>query len=408
MKLKCTPEDFQVDERTDFPLAPEGSFAVYRMTKRGLTTPDAIDAVARRWKLDRQKISYGGLKDRHALTSQFLTIFRGPRRELIQTNLSLKYLGQATRPYKPTDISGNRFGLVLRDMSEDELARALRAIERVARDGIPNYFDDQRFGSVSAEGEFIGRAWITEDYERCLWLALAEPHPFDRSGEKKEKQTLRDHWGKWSECKAALSKSHRRSIITFLADRPGDFRGAWGCVRADMRSLYLSAFQSDLWNKIAARIFRRVCRPEQVEEVSLSTGTILFPVDLDAAQRTELQAASVPLPSARIHADPGPFGPDIIEALAEAGLTLEQIKSKHHRDSFFSKGERRLLIAPEEMSWNAGTDELYAGRHKLSLSFGLPRGSYATIVVKQLTRAEPEDAADTDELSESGGDSDDR
>lgn len=400
MKLKCTPEDFQVDERTEFPTSPEGSFALYRMTKRGLTTPDAIDAVARRWKLDRQRISYGGLKDRHALTSQFLTIFRGPRRELVQTNLSLKYLGEATRPYKPTDIAGNRFGLVLRDMSEEELARALRAIERVAGDGLPNYFDDQRFGSVSAGGEFIGRAWITEDYERCLWLALAEPHPFDRSGEKKEKQILRDHWGQWPECKALLSKSHRRSIVTFLADRPGDFRGAWGCVRADMRSLYLSAFQSDLWNKIAARIFRRVCRPEQLEEVALSTGAILFPIDLDSAQRTELQSASVPLPSARIQADPGPFAADIAETLTEMGLTLAQIKSKHHRDSFFSKGERRLLIAPDETTWHPGMDELYPGRRKLSLSFGLPRGSYATILVKRLTRAEPDDAPEPEDSTE--------
>ncbi len=399
MKLKCTPEDFQVDERTEYPIGPEGSFAVYRLSKRGLTTPDAIDALARRWKLDRQKISYGGLKDRHALTSQYLTIFRGPRRELIQTNMSLKYLGQGIRPYKPTDISENAFSLVMRDMSEEETARAGRAAGHARADGIPNYFDDQRFGSVSSSGEFIGRAWIEENYERCLWLALAEPHPADRSGEKKEKQILRDLWGQWPECKAKLGRSHRRSIVTFLADRPGDFRGAWGCVRADLRGLYLSAFQSDLWNRIVTNIFRRVCRDEQLETIALKSGDIVFPAGLDGDQRAELARMFVPLPSTRIRVDPGPLEKDITDTLAAMGLTLDQIKVKHHRDSFFSKGERALLVRPADLTYSEGADELYPGRRRFSLSFRLPRGSYATILVKRLTLVEDDSLAEAEDDS---------
>lgn len=384
MKLKCTPEDFQVDELTDFPIGQEGNFAVYRMSKRGLTTPDAIDAIARRWKLDRQRISYGGLKDRHALTSQFLTIFRGPKRELIQTNLSLRYLGQAIRPYKPIDITENQFGLVMRDMSDAELATATAALQNVAADGLPNYFDDQRFGSVSQDGEFIGRAWIEENYERCVWLALAEPHPLDRSGEKKQKQILRDHWGQWPECKALLEKSHRRSIITFLADRPGDFRGAWGCVRADLRSLYLSAFQSDLWNQVLNRLIRRRCPAEQIAEVRLVTGPLAFP-RLTDEQRQEFREMLIPLPSGRTRLDGHPQADEIRDVLMDMGLTLEQIKVKHHRDSFFSKGERKAFIEFQGMTHSSGDDELYAGRRKLSLSFRLPRGSYATILVKRIT-----------------------
>lgn len=385
MKLKCTPEDFQVDEQTEYPIGGEGDFAIYRMTKRGLTTPDAIDALARRWKLDRQRIGYGGLKDRHALTSQFLSVFRGPRRELMQTNLSLKYLGQGVRPFQPTDISENRFGMVLRDMTSAELTAAQQAVREVTADGLPNYYDDQRFGSVSGTGEFIGRAWIEENYERCLWLALAEPHAADRSGEKKEKQILRDNWGQWPECKARLEKSHRRSIVTFLADRPGDFRGAWGCVRADLRSLYLSAFQSDLWNRILDRIIRQRCRPEQIVDVPLVTGPHPFPIALDEEQRTWLQRSTIPLPSARTRLDGEPLAEEVREALAHMGLTLEKIKVKHHRDSFFSKGERRGFINFREMTSSSGEDELYPGKQKLLLSFRLPRGAYATILVKRIT-----------------------
>ena len=61
MKLKCLPEDFQVTELTDRPTHGRGSFAIYRLTKRSLGTPEAIDAILWRWNLARQQVSYGGL-----------------------------------------------------------------------------------------------------------------------------------------------------------------------------------------------------------------------------------------------------------------------------------------------------------------------------------------------------------
>src|SRR5581483_4866544 len=60
MKLKQQPEDFQVEELTDVAPAGAGPFALYRMTKRGWTTHDALLAVRRRWQLDQRRLSYGG------------------------------------------------------------------------------------------------------------------------------------------------------------------------------------------------------------------------------------------------------------------------------------------------------------------------------------------------------------
>lgn len=98
MKLKCRPDDFCVKECTAF--TPDGGdYALYRLTKRSLGTPEAIEALLRRWRIDRRQVAYGGLKDRHAVTVQHVTIHRGPRRGLKQTNLELTYLGQASRPF---------------------------------------------------------------------------------------------------------------------------------------------------------------------------------------------------------------------------------------------------------------------------------------------------------------------
>src|SRR6185436_18845814 len=97
MKLRRLPEDFAVEELADFP-ADGGPFALYRLSKRSLGTMEAVQAVAQRWKLPPRRISYGGLKDRHAVTGQIVTIENGPRRGLEQTGFALSYLGQAARP----------------------------------------------------------------------------------------------------------------------------------------------------------------------------------------------------------------------------------------------------------------------------------------------------------------------
>src|SRR5688500_15831567 len=104
VKLKRLPQDFQVEELTDFPAAG-GRFALYKLEKESLGTPEAIEAILQQWNLARADIGYGGLKDRHARTIQYVTIRGGPRRGLRQQHLSLTYLGQAPRPFGPRDIA---------------------------------------------------------------------------------------------------------------------------------------------------------------------------------------------------------------------------------------------------------------------------------------------------------------
>src|SRR4029079_2399849 len=131
---------------------------------------------------------------KHAVTTQFVTVRNGPRRNLAQKSFELSYLAQAERPFTPQEIPGNRFAIVLRDLSANALKEALDALPQVQTEGLPNYFDDQRFGSRGESGEFIAQAWCAGNYERALWLALADPHPDDRTEERRQKQILREYW----------------------------------------------------------------------------------------------------------------------------------------------------------------------------------------------------------------------
>lgn len=401
MKLRRIPEDFQVDEVTR--VQPTGGpFALYRLTKTSIGTPEAISAIVERLNIHRRRLSYGGLKDRHAVTTQHLTIHNGPRKSLQLKTLNLEYLGQTAQAFTPADIDANRFQLVLRDMPSQEISAAVQALQEVQQAGLPNYFDDQRFGSLGESGEWIAKEWCLGHWERALWLALADGHPNDPSSEKKQKQILRDMWGKWPECQQSLDRSHRRSIVTYLSDKvkaghPADFRGALGRVNVDLRGLYLSAYQSAIWNRLLNRMLEDCCSESQRRTYSLKSGVATFPVNLDAQQQLDLQDLSIPLPSARIDRPEGRIG-DLLDAiLAEEGMELRLLRVKYPRDSFFSKGQRRAIISTKDLAGSVSDDELYGGRQKLTLSFQLPRGSYATILVKRITGlALPSDELDDD------------
>jgi tRNA pseudouridine13 synthase len=385
MKLKQHPEDFQVEELTDIVPNGEGPFALYRLEKRSWTTLDALEAIRRRWKIEPRRLSYGGLKDRHAYTVQYFTIFHGPHRDLKHHDILVYYLGQTTAPYTSQDIRANRFRITLRDVRAEELAAARSAVDEVRVDGVPNYFDEQRFGSVGEEGRFVARFLILGHYEEALRLALAEPYPYDRASQKQEKAILRAHWGDWATCKALLPRGHARSIVDYLVSHPADFRGAVARLRPELRSLYLSAYQSYLWNGILARALEQRCRPGQLIPIHLRLGTLPMYRLLDEAQRAELRDLLLPLPSARLHLDPADRRAPLIEAVvAEEGIPLKELKIRAFREPFFAKGERSALCLPANLAEEVGDDEYHSGRRKLVLSFELPRGSYATLIVKRI------------------------
>jgi tRNA pseudouridine13 synthase len=387
MKLKCQPEDFRVEELTSARPDRPGRYTFYRLTKRDVGTMEAIGAVCRRWNLAGRRVSYAGLKDRHASTIQYLTIADGPMRSMADRNFELEPVGRLDQPYTSRFLRGNRFEIVLRGLTDRQRERMITEVDVIPTDGLPNYFDDQRFGSVGAGAQFIAHAWLCGHYERALELALAESSPSDRSAQRELKGILRSHWGRWTEAKGALARSSARSIVTYLVDHPTDFRGAFARIRRELRSLYFSAFQSHLWNLALARWLESSLRPDQIVPVSLKLGTFPFPRHLDVAQAGRLTQMLLPLPSARSAQPEGRLGALYAEVLQTFDLAWKDLRVRHLRDVFFSKGSRACLVFPQNVAVQPVDDALHPGRRGLRLAFELAKGSYATILVKRLTVA---------------------
>lgn len=406
MKLKSLPDDFRVEEVTGV-RPSRGPFALYRLNKRGIGTPEAVSAILQDWNLPRRALSYGGLKDRHAVTTQYLTIHNGPNQSHEDRSYRLEYLGQCPHEYHAQDIQANRFEICLRNLSQEEHASIQQRCELIKQQGIVNYFDDQRFGSLGYSGELIAVPWCLGNYERALFLAMAEENPHDRGREKEQKQLMREHWGDWLLLKERLDRSHRRSVVTFLVDHPTNFKRAVALIRQDMRSIYLAAFQSWVWNRWLSALIDDALPPEYRATIESKCGPLTVPSGALVSQSNstsgpsdsmlsalaklrKLKSQDLMLPSARQHEWDEATLPPLDAILQSIGMERREMRLKYPRDTFFSKGMRATWLVPKQLEYSWENDELHNRRLALRLSFELPKGCYATMVVRAISS----DAAD--------------
>lgn len=199
---------------------------------------------------------------------------------------------------------------------------------------MPNYFDDQRFGSAS-QGEFVGRLMVLGRYEDALKMALTGAYEFDGAAQKREKATLRRLWGQWPACREALDRGHARSLADYLTHHPDDFRGAVQRLRPELQGLYLSAYQSFLWNRMLAAGLRDYIPADGLAELKLKVGSLPTPIGRSAGP---LQSLNLPLPSARLKSEPDDvWRPWLEAALADQGFALDDMKLPGLRRPFFPR-----------------------------------------------------------------------
>jgi tRNA pseudouridine13 synthase len=161
--LRVRPEDFQVEELPRIEPSGEGSHVWLEIRKTNANTDWVARQLVKAAGVHPRDVGYAGMKDRHAVTSQWFSVALQEARhpEWAQWSLADAEILQARRHPRKLQrgvLAGNRFRIVVRQLAGDcgDLEERLSA---VSRQGVPNYFGPQRFGLEGRNVEH-GRQWL--------------------------------------------------------------------------------------------------------------------------------------------------------------------------------------------------------------------------------------------------------
>ncbi|RMD58607.1 tRNA pseudouridine(13) synthase TruD [Candidatus Woesearchaeota archaeon] len=377
MKLRCKPADFIVEEVPSKSWSEKGDFAIARVTKKKLTTFAAQKILSEHCKVPFRKIGFSGLKDTHAITTQFFSV-ETERPECLnikQENLSSELVGFSQERLRTGDLAGNKFTIVVRNLSESDIESAERNAPLIDAQ-VPNYFDSQRFGSLAGTDGFIAKDVLKGDYESAVKRIISAIRKRTKPNVKAFKRFVVENWGDWKKCsqkaeELGVEKTSDASMVFHLKSAPEDFKGAFQRLYSGIRQLFFSAYQSYLWNECAKKALKEKCN--RFYSVEYLAGKLIFP-------RSKIDAGSFPTISGDMRAPPEQMRV-ISSILRKEGISLPDFFTSEH---VFISRNRPLLISPENLEIEADEDELHPGMFKARISFFLPKGSYATIVIKAL------------------------
>lgn len=426
-----------VREQVDLQLSQQGQYSVYLLHKRGWNTLDAIGAIARASDVPAEEIRYAGLKDRYAVATQYLTVprsrsLRESLPEVAGDDLRVQHVGYSDDFVSTRNLTGNAFTVTVRSLGPEEAESIRERMALVKESGFPNYFDDQRFGSVPAGGELLGERVVRGHLKGALRLYMTAEYPAMKRAERERRQSISALWGDWDAVYALCRGVTERRIVETLmkGGNKKNLLTAINAIPGAEMTMYFAAFQASIWNQALRELLgasagqpsgppdvasaeQRSGPPDAAsdgqpsgppdvvsgEQLSGAPGAAsivpvagreapyLIPVgDESPAVLGSLRGVRIPTVAHKIlPADPR------VEAAIDAVLTARGISRgdlniRGVHNAYLKSFYRDAVVVPFGLEADEiGHDDLYRGRLKITLRFSLSRGSYATMLLKALT-----------------------
>jgi tRNA pseudouridine13 synthase len=419
-RLRSRPADFRVRELEKQGFEPLSADAdvylhlVFRATLENWDTNDFVSALSDRLGMSRERIDWAGTKDKRAVSTQLFSV-RAASDALDDIDLrdaTIEPVGRAGRGLGFGDLAGNAFEIVVREADTgpvEAITTSLRAFgggeESV---GVPNYFGQQRFGSYRPVTHEVGLAVVRGNWREAVLAYVGHPHESEPDATREarafvDSEAAAAGTADWA---AALERYPRqlgfeRSMLHRLVENGGesqaDFRAALETVPSNLQRLFVNAAQSYLFNRmLSARLdwglpFDRAVAGDVVCFADNEVPDGLALPDSDRSQRVtenrvetvnrhaERGRAFVTAPLVGTETDLADGEPGDIERaiLDEEGIDPSMFDLP---GEFHSTGTRRAILLTTDLSIEYGP---------LTFAFRLPKGSYATVLLREYLKREP-------------------
>lgn len=146
-RIRSRPDDFEVEEVPSYEPCGSGEHLFLWVEKRGIAPEHFARTLAQRLGTHPNNVGTAGLKDRHAVTRQWVSVPQECEPHLSRADgdgIRVLRTGRHTNKLKPGHLRGNRFRILVRGASG--AAHAAAVLDRVRAHGLPNFYGPQRFG----------------------------------------------------------------------------------------------------------------------------------------------------------------------------------------------------------------------------------------------------------------------
>jgi len=381
--IKLSPEDFLVEEIPAYEPCGSGEHVYLLIEKQGITTLEAIRRVSSMLAIPERDIGYAGMKDAIGVTRQYLSGQRiQPEAAAGLTCDGLRVISaqRHTNKLKLGHLRGNRFSIVVRGVAPHAATNVPAIMEVLQLRGVPNYFGYQRYGA-QGNSHLIGAAMVRRDWHGAVSALIGDSSRI--LDEQWRSATTAFHEGDFATALQFMPRHCRseRDLLQRLVKRPDSFEQAFAAVHPRLQKLYLSAYQSSLFDQVVARRLDTIDQIMTGDLACKHANGACFLVEDGAVEAH--RAASFEISAS------GPmFGTKMKQPAGEPLAIEREILDNEHIDlgafdlgtGLRMEGERRPLRVP------LASPEFRVEGDCLQLGFELPKGSYATAVIRELTK----------------------
>jgi tRNA pseudouridine13 synthase len=386
--LRSRSGDFRVEEvLEEVELSGEpfpGCLPLYRVEKTSVDTLHMGRAMA---EALRSRVSFAGMKDKRATTTQYLTPTSSKALRPVRVDrdgFSAVLVGYVERPLARRAASGNRFRIVLRECCSEIRACIEETYETGSALRLPNFFGLQRFGAGDALTHIVGKELVRRRFREALEVLLVQPRRGDGPEAAEARRLLAD--GNYEGGYRLLPNGQdvEKMAVRHLMRKPQDVVGAIRAIPIKLRRLYVNAFQSYLFNRTVSLALRKGLdisgteRGDNWAELSVD-GLNMTKVHGVRERMTKGAAPVVQLAGFAYRNYGSRFDSLLEEVMREEEVSPREFYVEAMQEVSAEGGFRRPHLALKDAAY-----ELADG--VATMEFTLPRGGYATVLLREVVK----------------------